>query len=183
MNKFIKKFRKGFTLVELIVVIAIVAILSTVGFVSYTGYIRDARNSVRESDLAEGINVITQFIATEGRNPNCTTGVQCYFASGNHNSGGSVVAGIASADWDKMNVRKSPADPKKNAASQAISYKYSSGGGEFWLGATKEDSTGGFTAIVKGSKEGAAAGMTGLDNANASCSSVAPGGTCVPYKF
>ena len=83
------KNKKGFTLVELIVVIAIVAILSAVGFVSYTGYIRNSRNSVRQSNTSEIVNVITQFIAVNGRVPRCadsdgdpvTTAGGCYFVA------------------------------------------------------------------------------------------------------
>lgn len=43
--------RKGFTLIELIVVITILAILWTIAFISLQWYSRDARNSVRIGDL------------------------------------------------------------------------------------------------------------------------------------
>ena len=43
---------KWFTLVELVVVITILAILSSVWIVSYQDYIRNARNSVRISDMS-----------------------------------------------------------------------------------------------------------------------------------
>jgi len=46
-----KNTRKGFTLVELIVVITILAILGSIAFVSLQGYSADARNSKRTSDL------------------------------------------------------------------------------------------------------------------------------------
>ena len=56
--------RKGFTLVELLVVIAILAILATVSVVGYTSFITDANNSVamqeltqiRDAVIAEDIN-------------------------------------------------------------------------------------------------------------------------------
>jgi len=47
-----KKNKKAFTLVELIVVITILAILWTIAFISLQGYSKSARNSVRISDLS-----------------------------------------------------------------------------------------------------------------------------------
>ena len=46
------KQTKAFTLVELIVVITILAILWTIAFISLQWYSRDARDSVRQSDIA-----------------------------------------------------------------------------------------------------------------------------------
>ena len=45
--------RKGFTLVELLVVIAILAILATVSVVGYTSFINNANNSVALSELTQ----------------------------------------------------------------------------------------------------------------------------------
>jgi prepilin-type N-terminal cleavage/methylation domain-containing protein len=182
MKKMFNKALKGFTLVELIVVIAIIAILSTVGFVSYTGYIRDSRNSVRQSDLAEAVNVITQFIATEGRAPSCSPANSnyCNFANLNVNGGG-----IDPADWAKLNVRKAPVDPKKTSNNNTLYYQYGKTATDFWLFATKEEANGSFTALVAGSKDGGDPNATGFNaNANmASCTGIIPGGSCIPYTF
>lgn len=58
------KFTPAFTLVELIVTITILAILWTIAFVSFNGYSRDARNSIRVSDIKAiqkllDLNVVT----------------------------------------------------------------------------------------------------------------------------
>ena len=45
--------RKGFTLVELLVVIAILAILATVSVVGYTSFIQNANDSVALSELTQ----------------------------------------------------------------------------------------------------------------------------------
>ena len=45
--------RKGFTLVELLVVIAILAILATVSVVGYTTYINNANDSVAVQELTQ----------------------------------------------------------------------------------------------------------------------------------
>ena len=51
MQKNLIKYRKAFTLVELIVVITILAILWTIGFLSFAWYSKYARNSVRLQSL------------------------------------------------------------------------------------------------------------------------------------
>ena len=45
-----KKTKKGFTLVELLVVIAIIAILSTVAIVGYTSFVNTANKSAAQSE-------------------------------------------------------------------------------------------------------------------------------------
>ena len=54
--------RKGFTLVELLVVIAILAILATVSVVGYTSFINNANNSVALSEITQ---IRDYVIATE----------------------------------------------------------------------------------------------------------------------
>ena len=53
-----KKLKKGFTLVELIVVMAIIAILSTVAVVSYSAIVKKAAQSKVDSELAQIVNVL-----------------------------------------------------------------------------------------------------------------------------
>ena len=55
-----KAIRKGFTLVEIIVVISILAILATIAFVAFSDYTKNARDSVRIGDIAgikQGLHV------------------------------------------------------------------------------------------------------------------------------
>lgn len=56
MNKINKK--KGFTLVELIIVVAIVAILAAVGIIGYSQFIKSARDSTATNELSQLYNVI-----------------------------------------------------------------------------------------------------------------------------
>ena len=60
-----KKIRKGFTLVELIVVIAIIAILAAVSVAGYYGFIASANQSAADQEAAQVKNVI-RAAATQG---------------------------------------------------------------------------------------------------------------------
>ena len=51
--KLIKKMRKGFTLIELVVVIAVIAILSAVSVVAYVGITNNAKKSTAEQEAAQ----------------------------------------------------------------------------------------------------------------------------------
>jgi len=53
-----KTLKKGFTLVELIVVIAIIAILATVSVVGYSAFIKNANQSKVNQELAQVENVL-----------------------------------------------------------------------------------------------------------------------------
>jgi len=53
-----KMTRKGFTLVELIVVITILAILGTIAFLSFQGYSASARDAKRTSDIRSLVSVL-----------------------------------------------------------------------------------------------------------------------------
>ena len=58
--------RKGFTLVELLVVIAILAILAATAVVGYTSFIKKANRSNALSELNQIRNVITTSIIVDG---------------------------------------------------------------------------------------------------------------------
>ena len=53
MKKLFKKTKKGFTLVELLVVIAILAVLASVSVIGYLGFVEKARNSDAVTELAQ----------------------------------------------------------------------------------------------------------------------------------
>jgi prepilin-type N-terminal cleavage/methylation domain-containing protein len=70
--------KKGFTLVELIIVITILAVLATIAFVSFQGYAADSRDSKVKSEVgqlrnsieaksAEGVSLLSM-VASTGSN-------------------------------------------------------------------------------------------------------------------
>jgi prepilin-type N-terminal cleavage/methylation domain-containing protein len=68
INKKIKN-RKGFTLIELIVVIAILGILAAVAIPSYTGQQEKAKLRTNEANLKTIQNAVRIYEASEGRLP------------------------------------------------------------------------------------------------------------------
>lgn len=62
--------KKGFTLVELLVVITIIAILSVIGMAVFTGVQKNARDSRRKSDISAMSKALeTKFDQTTGKYP------------------------------------------------------------------------------------------------------------------
>ena len=58
--------RKGFTLVELLVVIAILAILASVAVVGYTAFIDKADQSKVDAEIKQVVNILNAEYAEEG---------------------------------------------------------------------------------------------------------------------
>ena len=61
--------KKGFTLVELLVVISVIAILSVIGLTLYTSVLRGARDTKRKADLTAISRALEQYKAANGIYP------------------------------------------------------------------------------------------------------------------
>ncbi|MBI3379587.1 prepilin-type N-terminal cleavage/methylation domain-containing protein [Candidatus Gottesmanbacteria bacterium] len=62
----INKFRKGFTLLELLVVISIIAILISLGMTSFSTSQKKGRDAKRKSDIKEVQNALEQYYSVCG---------------------------------------------------------------------------------------------------------------------
>lgn len=58
--------KKGFTLVELIIVIAVIGILAAISFVAYSKAQQGARDAARKSDVAQIVKLLTTYEADKG---------------------------------------------------------------------------------------------------------------------
>jgi prepilin-type N-terminal cleavage/methylation domain-containing protein len=74
-NVFMPKYssKKGFTLIELIIVISIIGLLSVIGISSFSAIQEDARNAKRKGDLKEMQKALEAFKTRNGRYPDTCT--------------------------------------------------------------------------------------------------------------
>jgi len=68
------KKRKGFTIIELIVVISIIGILASLGISSYSNVQKNARNSKRKGDLKQLSLALADYYSQNGRYPSTCPG-------------------------------------------------------------------------------------------------------------
>jgi general secretion pathway protein G len=66
----VKQLRRGFTLIELMVVMAIIAVLLTIALPRYLGSVDRAREATLKQTLAVVRDAIDKFHADQGRYPN-----------------------------------------------------------------------------------------------------------------
>lgn len=65
-KRFIPSSRKGYTLLELLVVITVIAIIASIGLVSYAGTSKKARDTKRKGDLDAIANAMEQYYSICG---------------------------------------------------------------------------------------------------------------------
>lgn len=99
LNKKIKLFNRGFTLLELLVVIGIIAILIALGAVSYSSAQKKARDTKRKSDMKDIQNALEQYYSV------------CGFSYPNPDSG-KVPSQINCATPVVQILQNAPTDPK-----------------------------------------------------------------------
>ena len=96
--------KKGFTLIELMIVIAIIGILAAVAIPMYSDYTKKSRTAEVQSNLAEIVKM--QIIFEEDPNGGSKTGVYATsfktlgFKTNTSSFAGSAVTCPGSADWD-----------------------------------------------------------------------------------
>ncbi len=113
-----KQFKKGFSLVELLVVITIMAILSVVAYQAFGGQTASARNSRRTQDLGSIQSSLEIYFIEKGNTyPNTLN------------------------DLVPKYMTKIPKDPYETAPDTFPDYKYKKSGKTYQLGATLETDT------------------------------------------
>ncbi len=124
--------RRGFTLVEILIVIAIIATLASVALVGLGPVQRNGRDTRRISDLRQVQNGVELYYAKCGYYPGgAQAGTDC--------TGFSAISGWSSLQGaltgSNLGVSKVPDDPRQGAA-----YMYgSTSGSSYVLGATLEN--------------------------------------------
>jgi general secretion pathway protein G len=159
------KSKKGFSLVELLVVITIIAILSVVAYTAMGGQTITARDSKRKSDLSTVQSALELYYVQYSRYPSTLATGEATVADG----------------WKipRKYLSEIPKDPKSSDA-VPLNYFYWTNDSEYILGATLEnDSTP--VPYVVGNSESSVSG--GHDSGGGACTLEVGTTTCFPYKF
>ena len=150
------KSKKGFSLVELLVVITIIAILSVVAYVAVGGQTAKARNSRRMQDLTAIQSALEIFFIENDSN------YPSVLDDGN--------AGDWSDDLAPQYMPKVPLDPVAD-----VEYEYATASKKYQIAATLENDDGTTKAYVIGNST--------TDLINVGCGYVIHDGSCVPYSL
>src|SRR5579884_2484253 len=119
--------RKGFTLIELMVVIAIIAILATVGFVSFTHAQISARDSKRKQDLRSLKVALELYYEKNHRYPSSPSSGAVEQSTGSApwlTDNGPKGDGNNNVAFDQTYINTIPVDPINNSS---FLYQYYSG--------------------------------------------------------
>ncbi len=163
------KNRKGFSLVELLVVITIIAILSVVAYTAVGGNTIKARDSKRQQDLSTVQSALELYFVEFSRYPGSLDNGEATVGDG----------------WKipRKYLSSIPIDPKESSPSGAdIKYYYFTDGDVYMIGATLEnEGVGNETSYVVGNTDSTVA-LT-PPTVPIACNMEVDTTTCLPYDF
>jgi type II secretion system protein G len=133
-----RKVRKGFTLVELLVVIVVLAVLAAIVLPKFLGAGLRSKEAALKSDLTILRNAISLFLTDTGAYPATLADLAATSApsSGLDSAGASKT--ITASDWNGSYIESVPTDPVSKAA---FTYYVSTSGGHK-VGETRSSATG-----------------------------------------
>ncbi|ERI94166.1 prepilin-type cleavage/methylation protein [Clostridiales bacterium oral taxon 876 str. F0540] len=134
MNKNVKKKRKGFTLIELIIVLAIMAIIAAIAIPNFTAVRNNSRNKA-DVQSAETIKRTVMMLVADGSITPATAAATPKTFTVTFPSGAISVSGGGSGEADK--VREALKDAKKPQGKKFI---YSTSTGDATFDTTDADS-------------------------------------------
>lgn len=134
MKEILESSRKGFTLIEILIVVAIIAILASVVLVGLGPTQQQGRDARRISDLAEVQNGLQLYFNKCGYFPGAAQANACGAYSANN-----TWAGMSGAlTGSNLSIASVPNDP---TSGKAYLYGAAAGGTSYTLGAILENTT------------------------------------------
>lgn len=108
------RHKKGFTLVELLIVISIIAVLSVVGLVSYTNFLKNSRDAKRQSDIKFIQSALEQYFADQKYYPLSNTTATCV------NGTFKISCPLKSPGGTRVYLNNIPGDPINGTITQYV---------------------------------------------------------------
>lgn len=118
--------KKGFTIIELIVVIAIIAVLAAIVVVNVRGYTIKARNDARIATLVAAQKALVMYYADNGNYPSTGGAFRSECANWGGYSPSNVIPGLA-------HYMAMPSDPTVDKANNLCCFMYISDGTDYVL--------------------------------------------------
>lgn len=130
------KAKRGFTIVELLIVIVIIGILAGIVIVAYNGIQDRARNAVRLSDMKAAERVVEAYFAQNGEYPKTTNNPQSNWKAADVRTDDNCTNGSSQSDWIP-NVGRLPQSDQTGGGVDGIKgcYLYVSDGSEYVVSA------------------------------------------------
>ena len=113
--------RKGFTIVELLIVIVVIGILAAITIVAYNGIQTRARDTQRASDLSSIVKALEIYRTTNGLYPAATSTAGAGSWEESNETAGTFM--------EYLNVSKTPTDPTNNGTYRYRYHRYNAGYG------------------------------------------------------
>lgn len=157
-------FKKGFSLIELMIVVAVMAILSTVGFFAYNNFQKSAKDAKRQSDLKTIATAVQAYYTDNGKFPT-SAGAQ---AGTTGHEDANLTNGILTSALATYGG-KAPSAPATTAISgENVEYQYAwkAEGDKFALCAQLEAQTGKFFVVTQKNPSGTVDDNVACDQVN-----------------
>lgn len=131
-------YKKGFTVIELLIVIVVIGILAAIVIISYNGVQTRARNSIRLGDIKAVEELLETYYAQHGEYPKTTENPKSNWKTIDVLTDDNCANGSSQADWiPDLNEKLPQSDQSYSSGADGKSgcYLYASNGSQYVLSA------------------------------------------------
>jgi len=136
--------KKGFTIIELLVVISIIGLLSTISVIALNGARKKSRDAKRVGDMKQLQTSLELYFNDNSRYPSATGSLVLGSGDALVLCDAGFVANVSSCPQNKIYMSLVPANPTPNGSD--YTYSTDANGTTYSVSYTLEEATGGITA-------------------------------------